>query len=141
VKKLISIGVALALLAMVVVPAAVAADEITPSTYSKIPFAIIGSGIQMLGEVAGLAQDIVAAMGVSVPFDLGLIGPITDVVGNWTAGPLAWSVDMLAWGVDLFGTVYGTLDTMFGIGYPELATLCSDIAAGLRDCWTVGNCT
>jgi hypothetical protein len=43
VKKLISIGVALALLTMVVVPGAVAAYT-TPDTYAKVPFAIIQSG-------------------------------------------------------------------------------------------------
>ena len=52
-KKLISIGVAVALLAMVVLPVAVAADECytTPATYAKIPFAIVQSGFQLVGSI------------------------------------------------------------------------------------------
>ena len=139
-KKLISIGVALALLTMAVVPGAVAAQDITPDTYAKIPFAIIGSGIQMIGEVMGLAQVIVEGMGVTLPFDLADVQPITDVVGNWTAGPLAWTVDMLAWGIDLAGTLYLTLDTMFVIGYPGLADILGDLATGLKDCFEPAIC-
>ena len=138
-KKLISIGVALALLTMAVVPGAVAA-QITPDTNAKIPFAIIGSGIQMIGEVMGLAQVIVEGMGVTLPFDLADVQPITDVVGNWTAGPLAWTVDMLAWGIDLAGTLYGTLDTMFVIGYPGIAILLGDLATGLQECFSPTIC-
>jgi hypothetical protein len=117
VKKLISIGVALALLAMVVLPVGVAAD-IQPSSYAKIPFAIIGSLFEMIGDLLGLA------------------------------GPLAWSVDMLAWGVALFSKVYGQLDQMFGIGYANLTRILDDVACGLRECWVGGclnissfNCT
>ena len=138
-KKLISIGVALALLTMAVVPGAVAA-QITPDTNAKIPFAIIGSGIQMLGEVLGLAQVIVEDMGVTIPIDLADVGPITDVVGNWTAGPLAWTVDMLAWGIDLAGTLYFTLDEMFEIGYTDLALLLGDLAEGLQECFSPAIC-
>ena len=135
-KKLISIGVALALLTMAVVPGAVAAEDgITPDTYAKIPFAIIGSGIQLVGEVMGLAQGIVDAMGVDLPFDLTDIGPITDVIGTWTAGPLSWTVDMLAWGMNLAGSLYGTLDTMFEIGYPGIGELLVDASCGLRTCF------
>ena len=49
-KKLISIGVALALLAMVVVPGAVAAYT-PPVTYAKVPFAIIQSGFELIGDL------------------------------------------------------------------------------------------
>jgi hypothetical protein len=57
VKKLISIGVALALLTMAVVPAVTAAqcdyDGIEPDTYAKIPFAILESGFHMVGQFLG----------------------------------------------------------------------------------------
>jgi hypothetical protein len=47
VKKLISIGVALALLTMVVVPGAVAAVD-DPDTYAKATFSIMAAGIELL---------------------------------------------------------------------------------------------
>jgi len=55
VKKLISIGVVLALVAIVVLPIGVAAqceyDGIVPATYAKIPFAIIQSGFHLVGII------------------------------------------------------------------------------------------
>ena len=136
-KKLISIGVALALLAMVVLPVGVAAD-IQPTSYAKIPFAIIGSFFEMIGDILGLADPILTGMNVSLPFALADAVPILNVIGNWTAGPLAWSVDMLAWGIALFADVYGALDTMFGIGYANLTDILDTMACGLRQCWQGG---
>jgi hypothetical protein len=147
VKKLISIGVALALLAMVVLPVGVAAD-IQPTSYAKIPFAIIGSFFEMVGDILGMADPILVAMNVSLPLNMGDLVPIVKTVANWTAGPLAWSVDMLAWGVALFADIYGTVDKMFGIGYTNLTLILDTMACGLRTCWEGGclnitcfNCT
>jgi len=129
VKKLISIGVALALLTMAVVPGAVAAqdDYEEPCTYAKIPFAIIQSGLEMVG---GLLDSLASTLGLPDWLD-----DVVLTIAPWAGGPLSWSVDMLAWGVNLGGSVLGGLaDTL---GLPAwLAPLMSDLACGLRECYT-----
>lgn len=139
-KKLISIGVALALLTMAVVPGAVAAYD-PPPTYAKVPFAIIASGIELVGNVLGDLQPIIEAMGVELPIDLSTIAPVTDRVAGWTAGPLSWTVDMLAWGLGLGADVWDLVDTAFVIGYPEIGELLDVMACGLMTCWSATNCT
>ena len=134
-KKLISIGVALALLTMVVVPGAVAAYD-PPETYSKVPFAILASGIELVGEVVAAIPIIADALpeGLDVTAITGLIAP-------WTAGPLSWTVDMLAWGLDLGATLWTSLDTMFEIGYPGIGDILTDVSCGLMMCWSATNCS
>lgn len=132
-KKLISVGVALALLAMVLVPGVVAA-QIEPDTYSKIPFAIIGSGLELLADIIG-----------ALPPDMGIpdwIGTVLDMVAPFTAENLAWSVDMVAWGVSLFGEVLAGAQTIveaMGMELPidlaDVADLCDTIACGLFYEW------
>jgi len=136
VKKLISIGVALALLTMAVVPGAVAAqDPIEPTAYSKIPFAIVGSGMYLVGCLLGDLQPVLDGMGVTLPFNLADLSPVMNKVGEWTAGPLGWSVDMVAWGVGLMGTILNTLGTTLGL--PDwIDDLMDSIADGLKECWT-----
>jgi hypothetical protein len=135
VKKLISIGVAVALLAMVVLPVAVAADECytTPATYAKIPFAIVQSGFQLVGSI-------LTSAGSTLGLPTWINASLMNSIGGWAGGPLGWSVDMLAWGVDLGGTILGSLASTLGLP-TWLAPLMSDLADGLRECWTVGNCT
>jgi len=135
VKKLISIGVALALLTMAVVPGAVAAYD-PPATYSKVPFAILASGIELVGEVVAAVPMIADALPEGLD-----ITAITGLIAPWTAGPLSWTVDMLAWGLDLGATLWGSLDTMFDIGFPEIGTLMTDVACGLMTCWSATNCS
>jgi len=135
VKKLISIGVALALLTMVVVPGAVAAYD-PPATYSKVPFAILASGIEMVGEVVAAVPMIADALPEGLD-----ITAITAIIAPWTAGPLSWTVDMLAWGLDLGATLWTSLDSMFTIGFPEIGTLLTDTACGLMMCWSATNCS
>jgi len=137
VKKLISIGVALALLTMVVVPGAVAAEDIEPTTYAKIPFAIIGSGLQLVADVWGIL-DTPGALDIGMPW----IGEVFDVMAPWTAGPLGWTVDMLSWGVSLFGAVLTDAQALvlaMGIDLPidlaEVGKLCDTIACGLLQPW------
>lgn len=128
-KKLISIGVALALLTMVVVPVGVAAqDEITePGTYSKTPFGILGSGIQLVGSIV---QDL---SGVIDPYieDFGMtstdIAGITETVGHWSGVDLAWMTDMTAWSMVLVGDVVKTADPLIA-GVAELPIDLSDVA-------------
>jgi hypothetical protein len=137
VKKLISIGVALALLAMVVVPSAVAA-EITPTTYAKLPFAIIGSGFYLLESIL---NSLVA--GDVLPASLDWLPDLMPTLGDWAAGPLSWSVDMLAWGVALLGNVMGAAQTALegmgiSLGTMDLSALkglCDTISCGLFQVW------
>lgn len=133
-KKLISIGVALALLTMAVVPGAVAA-QIEPETYSKIPFAIIGSGLELFADVW---TELDTALGMDMPW----ISTVLDYMAPWTAGPLAWSVDMLSWGVSLLGSVLADAQALIvgmGVSLPidlaDVAALCDTIACGLLTAW------
>lgn len=133
-KKLISIGVALALLAMVVVPGAVAAYT-PPSTYATIPFAIVQSGFDLIGT---LLDAVGGDLGLPAWLDSALMGEI----GSWAGGPLSWSVDMLAWGVSLLGQVLAGLDGIIGaiaeLPFPlsDLADLCDTIACSLLTAWS-----
>jgi len=112
VKKLISIGVALALVALVVLPVGVAAqcdyDGIVPDTYAKIPFAIVESGFHLVGQI-------LAAAGSSLGLPAWITPALVDNIGSWAGGPLGWSVDMLAWGLGLVGTVLSALSTTLGL--------------------------
>ena len=124
-KKLISIGVALALVAMVVLPLGVTAsgNYTPPTTYAKIPFAIVQSGINMLGQMLDV-------VGVTLGMPSWLNATTLDVVAEWAGGPLAWSVDMLAWGLDLVGEVLAGLDpilTAMNVTLPLNLTLMKDL--------------
>jgi len=131
VKKLISIGVALALLTMAVVPGAVAAQDIEPTTFAKIPFAIIGSGIQLLGDL------VEALPMISDQLPEGLdIKAATDLIAPWTAGPLAWTVDMLAWGVGLMADVLGPVLTEFAPDFAWATDIFDEVACGLCQPWS-----
>ena len=135
-KKLISIGVALALLTMAVVPGAVAAQDIEPTTYAKIPFAIIGSGLEMVA-------DLWTELDVALEMDMPWISTVLDIMAPWTAGPLGWTVDMLSWGVSLLGAVLadaqGLIEGM-GVDLPidlgDVAVLCDRVACGLLQPWS-----
>jgi hypothetical protein len=133
VKKLISIGVALALLTMAVVPGAVAAYT-PPDTYAKVPFAIVQSGFDLVGII-------LAAAGGELGLPTWLNEALMNDIGAWAGGPLAWSVDMMAWGVSLFGTVVAGLDDIISavatLPFPlsSLSDLCDDIACQLLTAW------
>ena len=143
-KKLISIGVALALLTMVVVPVTVAADyPDDPGAYSKTPFGILGTGIQLIGELLGDLQPILTAADIDLPFDLATFTPITNRVGNWTGSNLAWMTDMTAWSMVLVGDVAKTsvpLLAAFGVDeetlpVADMADMFYVVAARLWDPW------
>ena len=139
-KKLISIGVALALLTMAVVPSAVAAYD-PPPTYSKVPFAILASGFELLET---LWPDLDVALNMEMPWLESVFGELS----SWTAGPLSWTVDMLAWGValggDLMSAAAPIIDGM-GVALPfdlgDAAALFDTVACGLLTCWSATNCT
>lgn len=112
-KKLISIGVALAVVALVVLPVGAAAQcdylGIAPTTYAKIPFAIIQSGLYLVDSLLG-----------SLATPLGLpswlaTSHIAQTIGDWAGGPLGWTVDMLGWGLGLVGQILGPLTTTLGL--------------------------
>ena len=132
-KKLISIGIALALLTMAVVPSAAAAYT-PPASYSKVPFAILQSGFDLLSEILPVLLDEFAP-------DYDWLATLMGPIGEWAGGPLSWTVDMLAWGLDLGGTIWTSIDDAFGIGYPVIGTMLSDVACGLMVCWSATNCT
>jgi len=145
VKKLISIGVALALLSMAVVPVAVAAQDggagnyTPPQTYAKVPFAIIASGIDMVGQLV----DAIPMIADALPAGLDITA-ITNTVAPWTYGPLSWTVDMLGWGLALGADIWTPVDDALGIGFPWLSDVLDTVACGLRtafDASPAGNWT
>ena len=133
-KKLISIGVAVALLCMVVLPVAVAADYTPPQTYAKVPFAIVQSGFELLNQIL---PTLLAEFAPDMAWITGLMTPI----GGWAGGPLSWSVDMLAWGLGLGAEVWTLVNDAFDIGYPEIGTVLNTVSCKLLVCWSATNCT
>ena len=114
-KKLISIGVALAVLAMVVLPLGAAAqcdfgvyNISTPKTYATIPFAIVQSGFQLLGVV-------LTGAGPTLGLPLWIDAALMNNIGAWAGGPLSWTVDMMGWGLGLVGSILGALPVSLGI--------------------------
>jgi hypothetical protein len=133
VKKLISIGVALALLTMAVVPGVAAAYD-PPPTYSKVPFAIIQSGVELMGQLLDI-------LGPELELPPWLNSSLTDPIAEWAGGPLSWTVDMLAWGMSLGGTIFGMMSDLLGDIPIDLEELFNTIACGLMTCWSATNCT
>lgn len=115
-KKLISVGVALALLALVVVPVGVAAQPpgcedigyTYPTTFAKIPFAIIQSGLELL---EAMWPDLDTALGIGMPWVGGVLGDL----GGWAGGPLGWTVDMMGWGVGIVAGIVEALGPTLGL--------------------------
>jgi hypothetical protein len=134
VKKLISIGIALALLAMVVLPGAVAAYR-PPQTYSKVPFAIISSACQMIGD---LWPQLASGLGMT---GMDWIQDLLVALTDWTYGPLSWTVDMMAWGVAVGADVMNALSTAIPSLPGWIPSLLNTIACDLLVCWSSDNCT
>lgn len=123
-KKLISIGVALALLTMVVVPAAVAADD-PPPTYAKIPFTIVGEGITLVGDIV---TSLNAKMDLGLPLDP---SQITDPVSAYVQGPLSYTMDMMGWGLDIVAQVADALVPAYMPDFDWIVTVIEDIVCKL----------
>jgi len=136
VKKLISIGVALALLAMVIVPVTVAAqDDYQPvaynSTYSKIPFGILSTGLNLIAELLG--PD---ALGGALALPAWLpdaVGPVAD----WVGGPFAWLTELTAWSMVTVGDVMAKAVPLLGVLGVDPETLPLDAVATLF--YTIAN--
>ena len=140
-KKLISIGVALAVLAMVVLPIGAAAqgpcdigDFAAPTTYAKIPFAILQSGFTLLGGVL----EVLATEGL-LPASFSWLPALMTPLGDWVGGPLGWTVDMLAWGLSLFGAVMAPVQALLtamgidlgGLDLAMIGDITDAVACGL----------
>ena len=125
-KKLISIGVALALLTMAVVPGAVAAQTYDdPDTFAKIPFAIIQSGLELVGDLLDI---LVTPLALPTWLNSALMDPIA----SWAGGPLAWTVDMLGWGAALGGKLMALVAPLLGETMPiDLEALMNIVACSL----------
>ena len=116
-KKLISIGVAIALLTMAVVPGAVAAQPPScppsnytyPTTFAKIPFAIVQSGMELIADIW---PDLSVALGME---DLDWVGGVLGSVAGWAGGPLSWTVDMMGWGLGIVAAVLEALGPTLGL--------------------------
>ena len=126
-KKLVSIGIALALLTMAVMPAVTAAqcdyDGVQPDTYAKIPFAILETGLMMIG-------DLIDILGPDLGLPAFVTSTLFDTIAGWTGGPLSWTVDMLGWGIALVGGILNALGPTLGL--PDwLGGVVNDIACGL----------
>ena len=135
-KKLISIGVALALLALLVIPFTVAAADDTPTTatYSKIPFGILGEGLNTI-------TDIVVALPASLTggTDLSWIGSVITPISGYVEGPLSWLTDLTGWSMVAVGDVVSQADTIIGavatLPFPlsDVATMFYTIANRMFD--------
>jgi len=145
VKKLISIGVALALLTMAVVPGAVAAQPegceasnyTYPTTFAKIPFAIVQSGIELVGLL-------LEPIGTVVELPAFLNADLMNTIAGWAGGPLSWTVDMLGWGLSLLAQIVLVLNEPLGLDMPWLADLINTVACSIFTpftCVTGGNFT
>lgn len=127
-KKLISVGVALALLALVVLPVGAAAQcpdigYTYPQTFAKIPFAIIQSGLEMLET---LWPDLDTALGIGMPW----VGGVLGTLGGWAGGPLAWTVDMMGWGLGIVASIVDALGPTLGL--PEyVGTVLTEIVCSI----------
>ena len=128
-KKLISIGVALALLTMVVVPGAVAAqDPVPPETYAKAPFSIVAEGLRLVGELLDMEE---AKMGF-IGYD---VGQFMEPIAAFTEGPLGWSVNMLGWGVDIVAQAAGPIIDNFAPDYGWLIDVLEDVVCKILMPW------
>jgi hypothetical protein len=127
VKKSISIGVALALLAMAVLPGFVAAQT-PPDTYAKTPFAIIAEGLRLVGTLLDMEEAKFGFIGYDV-------GQFMDPIADFTAGPLSWTVDMLAWGVNVLGVVLDPIITNFASSYSWIVDVVNDLTCQILAPW------
>ena len=138
-KKLISIGVALALLVTFMVPVAVGADfPDDPGEYSKTPFGILGSAIVLVGDIV---NDLATTIdGLGLPVTAAEIAGVLGSVGDWTGINLAWMTDMTGWSMVAVGDVVTVIeplaDTMgFGDYMKPVADIFYVIGARIFDAW------
>jgi len=77
---------------------------IAPTTYAKIPFAILASSLHLIGEIVdGLSQAEI------LPPAVDWLPALVEPVAAWTNGPLSWTVDFLSWGLGVLGSSISAL--------------------------------
>lgn len=151
--KLASIGVALALLVAFAVPGIAAGDTDWadvpqpiqhPAAYSKTPFAILGSGIQLMGYLLGDFDPILENAGFDLPLALGDFETPALRAGAWVAGPVAWMTDMMGWTIVIGGDVVRESDAVLesaGVSVPidlgAVANIFYVVAARMFDEWGI----
>jgi hypothetical protein len=97
-------------------------DGVVPETYAKIPFAILESGLTLVGN---LLTTLAPTLGLPTWLD-----DVVLSVAPWTGGPLSWTVDMLGWGLSLVGTILDSLAPTLGL--PDwLGDLINSIACAI----------
>jgi hypothetical protein len=110
VKKIISIGVVVALLALVVVPVWAGAasynstpDKAAAATYSKIPFGILGTLVNVFADIW---PDLTGGLNIT---GMDWVGGVLGAVGNWTMGPFSWLTDLTGWTMVAVGDVISAI--------------------------------
>lgn len=138
-KKLISIGVALALLVTFMVPVAVGADfPDDPGAYSKTPFGILGSAIRLVGDIVTDLTTLIDGFGL--PIAASELAGVLYSVGDWTGINLAWMTDMTGWSMVAVGDVVSVIEPLaatmgFGDYMKPVADVFYVIGARIFDAW------
>ena len=97
---------------------------IAPTTYAKIPFLILESGLKMVGNRFW------GTLSTRTGSTQLWLDDILATVGPWAGGPLSWTVDMLGWGLSLVGTMLDSLAPTLGL--PDwLGDLINSIACAI----------
>jgi hypothetical protein len=112
--------------------------EIVPSTYAKIPFAIVQSGFTLVGEL----MDLTSFSGMPSWWSSWWNSAIPDAIGSWISGPLSWSVDMMIAGLGLVNDVVGVLTTagIIPSSMSWLGDLLDTVVTDLGKCYNPTTC-
>jgi hypothetical protein len=95
---------------------------VQPDTYAKIPFAILETGLMMIG-------DLIHIIGPDLGLPAFMTSALLDTIARWTGGPLSWTVDLLGSGITLVGFILSGLGPE--VGLPDwLGGVLIDIACG-----------
>jgi hypothetical protein len=117
---------------------------ILPSTYAKIPFAIVQSGFYLVGCLMSDFQTILDSVAPGMlPFDLTDLSGILFKVGDWAGVPLAWSVDMMIAGLSMVQHVVEGLGCLVQMDQLEcIGNLLGIIVDDLHVCYdtSAGGC-
>lgn len=122
-RKLVTISIVIALV-VAMLPAVASADDgdIRPRTYATIPFAIVGSGLVLLGEIVATILEAVMGTVFGIP-------RILAGAGNYVADPVADTVNNLtAETADTAGEVCEVVDDATSLNTGGLANILNRIA-------------
>ncbi len=141
-RKLISVGVGVAMIVALMLPMAVAGDwPDDPGAYSKTPFGIMGSVYYLAGDIViDLSHVLEGVVGDRIPPED--IAATLHTIGDWHAVNLAWSTDMTGWSMVVVGDVLTVLTPLadnFGRGHyvKPVADVYYVVAGRIFDPWNV----